>query len=179
MIEIVPIDSVDVTLLRDLCEELKNIFDGCRVSEVKAEVPEDAYYPNRNQYNSEQFLSLVAENALSSDADKLVGVTWADLFMGRLNFIFGQAQVNGRTCVISLHRLSPAFYGEGMDYPLLLERSVKEAAHELLHCYGMQHCKDKDCVMAFSSNITGVDKKSVNVCRKCYDNSEKIQAHRP
>jgi archaemetzincin len=66
-----------------------------------------------------------------------------------------------------------------MDYSLLLERSVKEAAHELLHCYGMQHCKDKDCVMTFSSNITGVDRKSVNVCRKCHDNSEKIQAHGP
>jgi archaemetzincin len=179
MMEIVPIGDVDATLLRDLCEELKNIFDGCRVSDVNAEVPEDAYHPNRNQYVSEPFLRLLTEKALNSDAEKLLGVTWADLFTGRFNFIFGQAQVNGRACIISLRRLSPVFYGERMDYPLLLERTVKEAVHELWHCYGMRHCENKGCVMAFSSNITGVDRKSMNICRRCHDSSEKIRAQGP
>ncbi len=179
MMEIVPIGYVDARLLRDLCEELENVFDGCRVSDVKAEVPGDAYRPDRNQYSSEPFLRLLSEKALTTDADKVIGVTWADLFTGRLNFIFGQAQVKGRACIISLRRLSPVFYGRGMDYSLLLERAVKEAIHELWHCYGLKHCTDEGCVMAFSSNIDGVDRKSMNICRKCHDNSEKIRAQRP
>lgn len=178
MIEIVPIGNVDSRLLKDLCSELKNFFD-CRVSDSKAEVPEEAFHPGRGQYDSEPFLGIVAEKAITSDAHKLLGVTWADLYTGRLNYIFGQAQVSGRACIISLHRLSPVFYGDEMRYSLLLERAVKEGVHEIWHCYGKQHCKEKSCVMSFSSNITEADRKTVNLCRKCDDSSEEIRTQGP
>lgn len=177
--EIVPIGDVNSTLLRDLCKELKNIFHGCRISNAKIDVPGHAYHSDRKQYDSEHFLHLLNQKAQDDDAERVIGITTADLFTGNLNFIFGQAQVRGKACVISLRRLSPVFYGEEMDYSLLLERTVKEAVHELWHCYGLKHCENNDCVMAFSSNIKGVDKKSSNICRRCHDNREKIHAQGP
>lgn len=176
MIEILPIGNVDAGLLRDLCNELQILFDGCRIA-GKVEVPRQGYNAKRRQYNSKFFLDVVAAHAKNSKASKVIGITMEDLYTYNLNFIFGQAEIKGKACLISLNRLNPEFYGLKEDYQLLLERAVKEAVHELGHCYGLRHCSDKTCVMVFSNNIYEVDRKTRNFCRKCDDISKEIQTH--
>lgn len=175
MVEIVPIGDVSTGLLRDLCAELEKIFGGCIVGDALP-VPEEGYNPRRRQYNSAHLLRLVAQRAKTSGAEKLIGVTNEDIYAANLNFIFGQAEINGKACVISLKRLDPRFYGMEENYPLFLERTVKEAVHELGHCLGLRHCPNTSCVMVFSNNITEVDRKTRNFCGSCNDINKKIQA---
>lgn len=175
MIEIVPIGNVDTGLLRDLCIELEKFFGACYVGE-KAEIPRQGYNARRRQYDAACFLSLIGRRARDSGAEKLVGITSEDLYADNLNFVFGQAEINGKACVVSLRRLDPEFYGFKKDYRLLLERAVKEAIHELGHCYGLRHCEDKTCVMVFSNNIYEVDRKTRNFCNKCNDINKEVQA---
>ena len=179
MIEIIPFDDIDPTLLSDISNELKIIFGKCKVSDTIEDSPKEAYDFHRNQYLSIPFINLMSEKALNGDGKKFIGITWADLFTDKFNFIFGQSQVRGKVCIISLKRLSPTFYNEKMDYQLLLDRSVKEAIHELWHCFGMRHCDDQSCVMTFSTNIDGVDNKSSSICLKCNDIRKKIHTYGP
>ena len=142
MIKIVAVGSVDIKLLKDLKKELENTFGKCEL-EKSIELSERAYNKTRKQYLSDLLLKAL-ENV---GGNKVLGVTDADIYTSELNFIFGQAYLNGKCCLISLYRLYTENYGR------FLERAVKEATHELGHCFGLKHCEDKQCVMSFSNTI--------------------------
>jgi len=90
-----------------------------------------------------------------------------DLFAPGLNFVFGQAAVGGRICVVSLARLRPSFYGEEDDEDLLRLRAIKESVHELGHTFGLEHCPHRECVMHFSNCLEDTDIKGVFPCPSC------------
>jgi len=94
----------------------------------------------------------------------VLGVADLDLFAPGLNFIFGQAQVNGLATVMALPRLRPAFYGEAPDWDRFVQRSRKEAVHELGHTYGLAHCPIPTCVMHFLNTLAVTDRKSDRFC---------------
>lgn len=167
MIEMVPFGEVDAKLLQDICKEVEIVFGECAVSGKKLQVPKEHFDEKRKQYESRHFLEVLVEHAQNSHAEKFLGITDEDLFTPGLNFIFGQAYISGRICIISTHRLNPGFYGAEENEALLLERCVKEALHELGHCFGLEHCSDRRCVMVFSNSIADVDKKTKKFCEKC------------
>jgi archaemetzincin len=97
----------------------------------------------------------------------VLGVTNKDLYAEPLNFVFGQASLNGRIAIVSVCRLDPTFYGQPADKDLFTQRAVKEAVHEVGHMLGFRHCADPVCVMHFSNSINEVDSKSAKLCWKC------------
>jgi len=118
----------------------------------------------RGQYSGDILLREVSKLGTEPGA-KHLAVFDVDLYAGRLNFIFGIAQIGGSFAIISLHRLgyAPGLGREERDR-LLFERALKEAIHELGHTFGMGHCSNKRCVMSFSNSIDEVDKKSADFC---------------
>src|SRR5579859_6886203 len=99
-------------------------------------IPEGAYDAKRRQYQSVDFMKMLAQHA-PRDAERILGVTNADLAIPMLTFLFGQAQLNGPVAVVSLCRLRQEFYGLPANANLLRERSVKEVLHELGHTFGL------------------------------------------
>lgn len=136
------------------------------ISEHVFELPSYAYNKHRKQYNSTlllEYLSIIKPKGYG----KYLGIVNVDLYANGLNFVFGEAVLNGEEAVISLHRLRPEFYGKAPDEKLFRSRILKEAVHELGHAFGLTHCKKPECVMHFSNSIIDTDFKSNFPCSSC------------
>jgi|YelNatPaOPRAMG01_1025707.scaffolds.fasta_scaffold00013_62 Predicted Zn-dependent proteases len=125
-----------------------------------------AFDISRNQFSSTLLLSALTEK-FSTNADKILGITSADLFVPVLTYVFGEAQFNGRSAIVSTYRLHESFYGLNENVQLTKSRIVKEAIHELGHTFGLPHCQDYLCVMHSSTGVEEIDLKTKQFCSIC------------
>jgi archaemetzincin len=131
------------------------------------------YDPVRRQYNGDKLLREV--NAMQiHDSSKTIGLFNVDLFIPILTYIFGQAQLGGRTGIVSIYRLSNERYGIANDDSLLAKRFAKEIIHELGHLFGLIHCHTPTCVMRSSTYVEDIDQKEEALCLKCRNILETI-----
>lgn len=126
------------------------------------------YAPERNQYHSTLILAQLLKH-LPEDGGKIIGITSVDLYIPILTFVFGESQLGGSGAVISTYRLRNEYYGLPKDSALLLQRTVKEAMHELGHAFGLIHCPDYECVMNSSTYVEDIDLKQDRFCRRCQE----------
>jgi len=121
--------------------------------------------PGRNQYNSTLILDKLAELA-PHHSIKVLAIISVDLFIPILTHVYGEAQLGGKACIVSTHRLmeglSPMTIPETYD-----QRIIKEAVHELGHTFGLRHCTDHTCIMHYCRTVKDVDRKSDQLCRYC------------
>ncbi len=158
-----PLGDVESRVLDRIAEIVEDRF-GLPVETLNAmEVHAHAFNAGRGQYHSTELLRDLLRR-MPDDALKILGITEVDLFVPQLNFVFGEATVDGRAGIISLRRLRPEYYGGTPSDRLFVERAVKEAVHELGHTFGMKHCQDPRCVMFFSNDIEDTDHKSTRFC---------------
>lgn len=126
----------------------------------------DFFDPVRRQYNGDKLLKEIAAfNGIENS--KTIGLFNVDLYIPILTYIFGQAQLNGKTAIASQYRLSNESYGMPADDKLLLQRFTKEVIHELGHTFGLIHCHTPTCVMRSSTYVEDIDQKEVELCGKC------------
>ncbi|MBO8174668.1 MAG: archaemetzincin family Zn-dependent metalloprotease [Thermococcus sp.] len=124
------------------------------------------YNEIRGQFLGRTFLPILGMIRSELRAKAILGITDVDLYEEGLNFIFGLASPYLKAAIISLYRLKPEFYGE-RNRELLIDRSIKEAMHELGHVFGLDHCPNPKCVMHFSNSIIDTDFKGRDYCDKC------------
>ena len=123
-----------------------------------------AYNPERKQYLSSRLLEALGG---AEKGERVVGIVDVDLYVPRLNFVFGEADVGSGTAIVSLIRLRQEYYGLSPNRDLFLERATKEIVHELGHTFGLGHCPDNKCVMHFSNSLPDTDLKGPHFCYKC------------
>jgi archaemetzincin len=92
-------------------------------------------------------------------------VTKEDLFIPILTHVYGEAQLGGKACIISIARLITGL--EAMVASKGYKRIIKEAIHELGHTFDLRHCEDQRCIMHYCRRIDDVDRKSSQFCRYC------------
>jgi archaemetzincin len=176
-IGILRIGPIDSKVLDWVSETLNISFPkaACTVISEMLLTPEEAFDERREQYRSDIILSRIQEVADKENAvDRILGIVDVDIFVPPLSFVFGQARHPGKVAVISLHRLRSEFYGRNPNAELLMERTSKEAVHELGHTFGLAHCANPFCVMYFSNSIFETDRKQTIFCGKCQPKIEKI-----
>lgn len=151
-------------------EQLPEKLSACMpfpMSPIQVEFDLELFYsPERNQYHSTLILAQLLKH-LPDENDKILGITGVDLYIPVLTFVFGESQLNGNGAVISTHRLRNEFYGLPQDEEVLLDRTVKEALHELGHAFGLVHCPDYTCVMNSSTYVENIDLKNPRLCNSC------------
>jgi archaemetzincin len=165
-IQLLPVgEGVELELLDELAAAVAGLFRvSCHVITSPLD-PAFAFDRLRRQYYSTAILERLAR--MVSGETRLLGVSEVDLFVPVLTFVFGEAQLEGRCALVSLHRLREEFYGLPPRPGLLLERAVKEAVHELGHTFGLRHCPDWRCVMASTHAVERLDLKTAEFCPVC------------
>lgn len=149
--------------IEQICATLKETFEReCRPGNAQPK-PEYAFNPRRGQYSADEILQRLRLDG----AERVLGVVDLDLYVPHLNYAFGLADQTSQRAVIALPRLHQRFYGLPEDPSRFLERAVKEAVHELGHTYGLNHCHDRRCGMAFSNSLTDTDYKGRAFCQEC------------
>lgn len=123
-----------------------------------------AYDSKRNQYYSTKILEVLEKKA-PDDCIKIIAVTREDLFIPILTHVYGEAQLGGKACIVSISRLITGREGEIGDTGY--KRIAKEAIHELGHTFDLRHCEDQTCIMHYCRTLDDVDRKSSQFCRYC------------
>jgi archaemetzincin len=165
-IYVVPLELKNKSLLENVVYELSQKFSE-KILIDDLEIPIDnALSANRQQYFSTQIIANAVERSFYLEGKVLI-LTSLDLFVPALTYIFGEAQLNGKHSIVSACRLHEEFYSGLSNEFLLIERTIKEALHEIGHNFGLRHCNDWDCVMHSSPGIEEVDIKGNYYCKNC------------
>jgi len=159
-----PLGNIADETMEELKDRVGGIFH-CPV-EIKTGFSDLAqvYNSERKQYLSSRLLASLGK---SEREERVVGVADVDLYVPRLNFVFGEADIVSGTAIVSLCRLRQEYYGLAPDEALFLERATKEIVHELGHTFGLRHCPNNKCVMHFSNSLADTDLKEAHFCNKC------------
>jgi archaemetzincin len=165
-IVLVPIGSVRAGLLGQLADRLTGVLGRNVVVGEGIALPDTGYEAHRRQWRGDAILAALRRLSYPA-AERVLGLTDADCYTPGLNFIFGQATLNGREAFVALPRLRPSFYSLPEDLNLFRQRALKEAVHELGHTWGLAHCPDPRCVMHFSNALHDTDVKGTNFCSRC------------
>ena len=166
-IYLVPVGNIESWVLEALEKGLRETFNSNVEIFRKMELAQEAFNSERNQYFCPQIMNSFRIFIEPGKQDKVLGIIDEDLYVHGLNFVFGQAELGGHFALISLARLRQSFYGLPENKKLFLERTKKEAVHELGHTFGLEHCPDSKCVMHFSNSLMDTDRKSASFCSRC------------
>lgn len=121
----------------------------------------------RNQLRSTDLLHWILEKTKLTNEMMILVICDRDAYSGELNFVFGEAYLEGGIAIIYLPRLRPEFYSLEPDELLFNDRITKEAIHELGHSFGLFHCNNKRCVMYLSNSLYDTDFKNRMFCKNC------------
>ncbi|MEW6162013.1 MAG: archaemetzincin family Zn-dependent metalloprotease [Nitrospirota bacterium] len=164
-IVLVPVGEVNKEAIERLKNHLGKIFNKKVFIGKAMPEPDYAFDKKRNQYLSTAILNTLIKQKGYNAYEKVLGVVDHDLYVPRLNFVFGEA--SEKVAVISLTRLRQGFYSLPEDKELFNKRALTEAVHELGHTYGLGHCNNPRCVMFFSNTLADTDRKGYEFCPAC------------
>ena len=116
-------------------------------------------------YDSEKIVYRLEE--ITPPGTRVLGVTDQPMFDEGHWWLFGTAQLGGRTAVVSTAHLWVDDIPGDTAHPLFRQRLSKVGVHEFGHTRGFVHCDHARCVMRFSTDVGVLDHKRHTFCRMC------------
>ena len=164
---LVQLGAVPKGLLPEIGAALQGAF-GAPASVGAPQVkPDHAYNKDRNQYHSTAVLRRLDAVRGKQRQEPVLGIVDLDLFIPDQPFVFGEADREARTAILSVFRLKATGDGRLVPPERLLHRARVEAIHEVGHLLGLSHCADFRCAMFLSHTAADADRKGDGLCGQC------------
>ena len=126
------------------------------------------YVVARKQVDAQALLdSIQSYKHLHGAVEPVLLVVQQDLFKNGNSFVFGLARESVGAAVVSTARLSNEYYGRRENDDDLIDRIVKEGAHEVGHLLGLPHCTNRECIMFRPDTLDELDRKKKMLCPDC------------
>lgn len=164
-IGVVSVGNIGTLIPKVVAANIQGILDVPVDIIGKIEVPEETFILDRRQYDAGLILKIL--EGLSSNHSCILGITGVDLCIPVFTYVFGEAQLGGRTAIVSTYRLQRGQLGEAISESIFYERVVKVALHEIGHVFSLYHCENQNCLMKFSSRLDVLDNLPVTFCDRC------------
>jgi archaemetzincin len=159
MVELVRFGDADEMVADVVAANLYAIMGLATAIRIGGPEPQEAFIPGRHQFDAIRIINILSKNA---DGPPLrIGMLTKDLCTPILTYVFGESQLGGTTAVFSLYRLVHK------SAHVTFQRAVKVALHETGHLLGINHCRAKGCLMAYSNSIEIVDQLPIRFCSAC------------
>jgi archaemetzincin len=176
LVGIIPTGKVWGLILRDLILDSKTLFEKAGkklmidiVTERPCPLPRLAYDKDLRKYRVEGFylqafdIKSEVERLHHISINKVLVLTDVDICDPPYMNGFGFSDAANRMfAIVSIFKLE-----RGASETVLRDRLVKEAAHELGHTYGLDHCAKSSCPMSDSPSILEIDQKAKEFCSRC------------
>ena len=143
---LVPIGPVPKGLLPELTAALQEVFAAPSDVGTPLGKPDFAYNKDRHQYHSTAVLRRLDTAGPPRHEVPTLGVVDLDLFVPDQPFVFGEADRESSTALVSVFRLRGGD-GQPVSPERFTHRSRVEALHAMGHLLGLSHCSDFRCAM--------------------------------
>jgi archaemetzincin len=163
---LVPVGPLPKGLLVDVSAALQETFGA--PSDVAAALlkPDFAFNKDRHQYHSTAVLRRLDATRTRGVEAPVLGIVDVDLFVPDQPFVFGEADRDARSALVSVYRLK-GNDGRPIPQERLAHRARVEAAHAMGHLLGLSHCTDFRCAMFLSHTPADSDRKGDGLCCAC------------
>ncbi len=164
---VVALGPIPRPLLADIGSALTQVYGPPAALGPAQQRPTYAFNKDRNQYHSTAILRRLAQLRGGPAAGPVLGVTDVDIFIPDASFVFGEADRDSRSAVVSLSRFAHGPDGKLADQERLKRRVQVESVHEIGHLLGLSHCQDARCAMFLSHKPSDTDRKGLGLCGTC------------
>ncbi len=163
---IIPMGRVGEISVRVIAANIQAVLDWPVEILDPLEIPHEAYMEQRQQYDAGLLLKYLS-NLPREKCSRVLAVATVDLCVPILTYVFGEAELGGRSAVVSDFRLRHNDDGSAVPVEIYYERLAKVALHELAHTLSVYHCNDPSCLMFYSSKVHQLDRIKILLCDRC------------
>ncbi len=166
--QLVAVGGITPAMLKDIEEPISTLLS-VAVFAGKAALPKPQYAFNkdRNQFHSNAIMRRLLTVKEPGTA-MVLGVADVDLFVPDSQFVYGDADRESHSGVLSTFRLKN-------ESDSIKRRLQTEAVHQAGHLIGLSYCEEVRCLMFFATSLADCDRRNLALCNNCRNEANKLR----
>jgi archaemetzincin len=166
--QLVAVGGITPAMLKDIEEPISTLLSvSVFAGKTALPKPQYAFNKDRNQYHSNAIMRRLL-TIKEPGAMMVLGVADVDLFVPDSQFVYGEADRESHSGVLSTFRLKT-------ESDTIKRRLQTEAGHQAGHLVGLSYCEDVRCVMFFATSLADCDRRNFALCNNCRNELNKLR----